>query len=201
MKHKGSQIKLEKARQNRHYFVSISQVLHDIKDKSRNCIEYPNENYSSYNECDARFTKRTYQANFKNKNCRKSSEDIVPLFSTRNFSEVLGNINCSLSTSELNGLYRGTSTSPCLTPCQITFTNTVLASVEENHQDSIHITFDNKVLIKNITLDRFKLMETMNFFGSNLGLWPGLGIFQMIEWVFENILWQMSLCKIIKRKK
>ena len=29
--------------------------------------------------------------------------------------------------------------------------------------------------------DSFNLMESLNFLGSNLGLWPGLGLFQLFE--------------------
>ena len=32
-------------------------------------------------------------------------------------------------------------------------------------------------------MDRFSFMGALNFFGSNLGLWPGLGLYQILEWV------------------
>ena len=88
-----------------------------------------------------------------------------------------------------HGLFRGTIVSRCLTPCKVTQTNSILTHLEKrSDSNGIHIEFDNRVLIKKVTLDKFELMESLNFFGSNFGLWPGLGIFQIIEWIIQNIL-------------
>ena len=58
-------------------------------------------------------------------------------------------------------------------------------------------------MIDKITVDRIQLMESLNFFGSNLGLWPGLGIFQISKWLLENLVWKINITKILKiiRKK
>ena len=36
--------------------------------------------------------------------------------------------------------------------------------------------------MKKTSVDRFSFMETLNMLGSNLGLWPGLGLLQLLEW-------------------
>ena len=41
------------------------------------------------------------------------------------------------------------------------------------------------VMIK--TVDKFSLMIGLNYLGSNLGLWPGLGICQLIEAALEFV--------------
>ena len=35
--------------------------------------------------------------------------------------------------------------------------------------------------VKKTSVDRFRFMDSLNFFGSNLGLWPGLGLYQILE--------------------
>ena len=41
--------------------------------------------------------------------------------------------------------------------------------------------FNTEVRIKKTSVDQFSFMDSLNFFGSNLGLWPGLGLFQILE--------------------
>ena len=41
--------------------------------------------------------------------------------------------------------------------------------------------FNEEVKVKKTSLDNFNFMDSLNFFRSNLGLWPGLGLYQIIE--------------------
>ena len=109
------------------------------------------------------------------------------------------NSNCSRNPYP-TPLFEGTKTSKCPMPCNITYTNTVLTSVQDSKDDMIHLAFDNKVLVTSITVDTFKLMESLNFFGSNLGLWPGLGIFQLLEWFLEDIVLKINIKTVLKWK-
>ena len=79
----------------------------------------------------------------------------------------------------------------------------VEAELGNTDSDIILIVFDRRVMIDKITVDRIQLMESLNFFGSNLGLWPGLGIFQISKWLLENLVWKINITKILKiiRKK
>ena len=43
--------------------------------------------------------------------------------------------------------------------------------------------FNEEVRVKKTSVDKFSFMDSLNFFGSNLGLWPGLGLFQILEWM------------------
>ena len=43
--------------------------------------------------------------------------------------------------------------------------------------------FNEEVKVKKTSVDKFSFMDSLNFFGSNLGLWPGLGLFQILEWL------------------
>ena len=42
------------------------------------------------------------------------------------------------------------------------------------------LTFNKEVRVKKTSVDKFSFMDSLNFFGSNLGLWPGLGLFQIL---------------------
>ena len=41
--------------------------------------------------------------------------------------------------------------------------------------------FNEEVRIKKTSVDKFSFMDSLNYFGSNLGLWPGLGLYQILE--------------------
>ena len=42
--------------------------------------------------------------------------------------------------------------------------------------------------MKKTSVDKFSFMDSLNFFGSNLGLWPGLGLFQILDWMLGIFL-------------
>ena len=58
--------------------------------------------------------------------------------------------------------------------------------------------FNDEVKVKKTSVDKFSFMDSLNFFGSNLGLWPGLGLYQIIEWLVGIFLVSQILEKIKK---
>ena len=73
--------------------------------------------------------------------------------------------------------------SDCLPPCLITEA-TVEEGTKTNFADTFFsLMFNDKVRVKVTSVDRFSFMGALNYFGSNLGLWPGLGLYQILEWV------------------
>ena len=53
---------------------------------------------------------------------------------------------------------------------------------------SIFFTIPRRIKTVVIKEDSFGLMESLNFLGSNLGLWPGLGLFQLLEGLIAIIV-------------
>ena len=51
-----------------------------------------------------------------------------------------------------------------------------------NGFSGVALTFNQDVRVKKTAVDQFSFMDSLNFFGSNLGLWPGLGLYQILEW-------------------
>ena len=58
----------------------------------------------------------------------------------------------------------------------------------EDQQNVAYITFSKKIKREVITVDSFMLQESLNYLGSNLGLWPGLGLYQLLEGGFGIII-------------
>ena len=79
-------------------------------------------------------------------------------------------------------LFSGVTVSDCLLPCVRT-----VATVEEGTVTRLDgfsmfsLMFNNEVKVKKTSVDMFSFMDSLNFFGSNLGLWPGLGLYQILE--------------------
>ena len=61
---------------------------------------------------------------------------------------------------------------------------------------SIYFTIPKKITTTRIKEDSFELMESLNFLGSNLGLWPGLGLFQLFEGAIALILALKLMAKL-----
>ena len=75
-----------------------------------------------------------------------------------------------------------------------------MATAEEGTVTKSHpmfsLVFNEEVRVKKTSVDKFSFMDSLNFFGSNLGLWPGLGLYQIIEWMVGIFLVSQILKKI-----
>ena len=77
-----------------------------------------------------------------------------------------------------------------------------MAFVEEGmvtHWDGnsvFSLAFNEEVKVRKTSVDEFSFMDSLNFFGSNLGLWPGLGLYQILEWMVGIFLVSQILKKI-----
>ena len=90
-----------------------------------------------------------------------------------------------------DGLFTGIVASDCPLPCTRTTSKVVEgATLKINSEEfCFSFAFSDKIEIRKTTLDKFSLSESLNFLGSNLGLWPGMGLFQILEWiVVYNVL-------------
>ena len=99
----------------------------------------------------------------------------------------------------------GIKTSGCPLPCLRT-TATVLEGFHSSLQANLSaflFGFSQTVATKKTSLDRFNFNDFLNFLGSNLGLWPGLGLFQLLEWFLAFALqtnFAKHLTQFIKSK-
>ena len=79
--------------------------------------------------------------------------------------------------------------SDCKKPCLTTSVSLSESSVGKHLRNyhSIFFTIPSRIKTTVIKEDSFGLMESLNFLGSNLGLWPGLGLFQLLEGIIAII--------------
>ena len=73
--------------------------------------------------------------------------------------------------------------SDCPEPCRKTTCTVVAGPVTEAESgaNSVYISFTHSVSVTTVTLDTFDINTALNFLGSNLGLLPGMGLFQLLE--------------------
>ena len=71
-------------------------------------------------------------------------------------------------------------------------------------ENPIFISFTARPEVRKTTVDVFSLQESLNFLGSNLGLWPGMGLYQILE-LFVGMLFGSKIVtefvKLIKGNK
>ena len=88
-------------------------------------------------------------------------------------------------------LFYGILVSDCLLPCLRT-TATVRKKMTSmffaGNETLVSFNFDNEVRVRKTTVDQFSFMDSLNFLGSNLGLWPGLGLLQIIQWLVGMVV-------------
>lgn len=85
----------------------------------------------------------------------------------------------------------GYGESNCKIPCKKTVVEISSGQISQNVKQNysiIFISFDQKVKVKEIKVDKFDIYGALNFLGSNMGLFPGMGLFQLLEWSFIIIL-------------
>ena len=54
--------------------------------------------------------------------------------------------------------------------------------------NTLVLMFDLTVRVKKTSVDRFSFLDSLNYFGSNLGLWPGMGLYQILESMIVALL-------------
>ena len=77
---------------------------------------------------------------------------------------------------------QGIDHSDCPLPCIMTSTSvrrTAFSKQIGYNNTSVYLVFNTEVATTLVTLDRFEFVESLNFLGSYLGLWPGMGLFQV----------------------
>ena len=65
--------------------------------------------------------------------------------------------------------------------------------------NQVFIAYDGDIQKTRVTVDKFEFLESLNYLGSNLGLWPGLGLYQILEGV-GAFVFSLSLGKILLKR-
>ena len=102
-------------------------------------------------------------------------------------------------------LFYGIQVSDCLLPCLRTtatvrkkMTTTMPPEWENGESTLVCINFDNEVRVRKTSMDKFSFMTFLNFLGSNLGLWPGLGLYQIFELLTTRFCIDQVICEKLR---
>ena len=166
-------------------------------------MNYPTAEFASYADCDMDFV------------YKQLPPGLVPFWTTDNISlasDYWDNFKVNESAMELlewatlgvcvhkklnldfplrlERLLVGGFMSDCKKPCLTTEVSITkrASSTQKLQYNSIYFAIPSKISTTNIKEDSFQLMESLNFLGSNLGLWPGLGLFQLFEGLIALIV-------------
>ena len=82
-------------------------------------------------------------------------------------------------------------TSPSLTKMSV--------SSQRGNTHDLFLSYNGDIETTTVTVDRIQFLESLNYLGSNLGLWPGLGLYQLLEGVLAFIF-SIKLLEKIKRR-
>ena len=101
----------------------------------------------------------------------------------------------------IDGFISGYYEADCRVPCKKTMIEISTGQISLNSKQNysqIFMAFDQKVKIKAIKVDKFNIFGAFNFLGSNLGLLPGMGLYQLLEW---SMLIIISFRELIKKRE
>ena len=169
--------------------IKFSQILNTPLNLKKPCLNYPNEDFGSYEECDLKFVRESIM-NLRN---------ITPFWVTRNFSDVT---KIAISDTSKPGYdymkyVMGDKNSPCSYPCLLTKVKKLylkfnqFSSQIEGVQTSrsgrksratmFQLQFEDSVDITEFYYPEFSITNFLSNIGGSLGLWLGLGVLQFTD--------------------
>ena len=97
----------------------------------------------------------------------------------------------------------GILVSPCLLPCLRTTARVQrgLGTSLADNSSVFALGFSQTVAVKLTRVDTFNFMESLNLLGSNLGLWPGLGLYQLFELLARRFCICNKISSLFRRQK
>ena len=196
-----------------------------VDDKTSNCINYPTETFKSYDQCDQEYIRKELPEGlipFWSIHCENitlasnkfswngSKEEFKLLLNKfgKLKNEAKNNELSRITTDKyiyndfvIDGFISGYYEADCRVPCKKTMIEISTGQISLNSKQNysqIFMAFDQKVKIKAIKVDKFNIFGAFNFLGSNLGLLPGMGLYQLLEW---SMLIIISFRELIKRRE
>ena len=192
---KGDKIKSPEFDVENSYFVNIHQDIYDAEDMTKKCINYPNKNYENYSECEKNFMRDSLD--------NLGLQNFIPFWATDDLSlvteEKLLMWDDPLKYNLLS-IFSGLASSKCKLSCTRT-SSTVHAVGKEfiNGSMAVTIVFPEEITIEKTELIPLNILTSLAFLGSNMGLWLGFGILQIIE-LFSGAITAFSLKSKLWRK-
>ena len=161
-----------------HYDVVLDQNRFLEKDKSKNCVNYPTEQFQDYQSCDDSFQKEFLQKHSPYK----------PFWAFGKLSNKEPNHPYIPSAHvPVNLLYTGAKRSPCPLPCTTTVARTKFRFEKTSEGTGIEtlnwVVFylpDEVRVTETLFMDT-SVGQVLSDMGGTLGLWLGLGVLQLFQ--------------------
>ena len=168
----------------RYFSVQFDQKRFSEDEPVKTCKEYVK---TTYNGCDEEFLKNLLQKNYP--------ADFMPVWATSNLSLVTTFITEDQDSFYKNyrGMVLGTMQSDCPAPCTSTQITSVFLDEKTGRLGGsrIDITFSEKVSIVITNFPKFNLALFLSSCGGSMGLWLGVGVVQIMEFV-ASMIWKLK---------
>jgi hypothetical protein len=158
------------------FVVQIDENVFVENDPSKNCQNYPNNQFETYKQCDEDFIAKTLRTNFGPK--------FLPIWAT-NLTDVSYTKWENASSLDLAQLFEGTTVSPCPLPCRTARVTARLLTERYDDESVLQITFDQTVTVTTTDFVQFSIVTFLSDTGGAMGLWLGLGIIQFLELIVK----------------
>ena len=174
----GQAIELDLARPvGMEYIIELKQQVYQEKDASKNCKNYPTENWKSYKQCDAEKTQERIKSIM--------SSDLVPVWATKDLSKVstkhVVGENRKYKVDKLERVFMGDN-AYCQSPCsETTIIARTLSSYSYQNMTHIGLNFMDTIEITTTDFVTPTFATFLSDIGGSLGLWLGMGAVQVTK--------------------
>ena len=154
--------------------IRLKENIFVEEDTSKNCANYPNGRYESYNHCDEDFSRNV------------TPPGLIPIWSVSKRENVTTKLyikNITNSKYDYHDLMDGTQKSECLMPCKtISIESRQLSEIMSQTKTSfIELTFSQDIVVSKTSFVKFSFVNFLSGLGGCMGLWLGLRFLQAIE--------------------
>ena len=161
------------------YSVSFTKNIFMEKDLTKNCKNYPNKNFQTYNDCDAAFIHNFYN----------SIGQLNPIWVqdlSRNISSSTFIPNLTKDNAQVSNVVTGVTSSKCPLPCSTTRVSSRLLSAYSTGSayNWIDLVPVSSVLVTTTDFVKPNLSKLLSEYGGSMGLWLGLGVVQLFQICF-----------------
>jgi hypothetical protein len=173
------------------FIVEMKQNVFNEKDPSKQCQQYPNAMFGTYDGCDDAYIKEKLADYFPS--------TFVPVWSTNNISLVTTHIHFEKNSINSTATkywkyYLGNHVSECLLPCTETIFSASKVYTRKLNKDysKIFIEFSQIVMISITDFSSRTFADFIANVGESLGLWLEVGAVQLLQLAVDFFLGKVN---------